>query len=385
MDYFNQPFSRLGTSTYKWDFLKEKTGKAILPFTVADSDYPTAPEIIKALSERVEHGAFGYTYIDKEYYEIIQNWTEKRYGYAVDADWIVPTTGVVSALAYTIMALTEENDKVLIFTPVYNPFYDVIKNNARKLIESKLLREDKYRMNFSEVEKHFQAGVRLVILCSPHNPVGRVWTESELKTLVELALKYDVTLLSDEIHCDLLIGGSKFVSVGNYFSKEQKIIAVFAPSKTFNLAGLGLANMIIPNDELRSKIEALIKRYYIHPDLLAVTACKAAYRKSAYWADLQNEHLTSQYQLLKDFFKARIPEARVTDLEGTYLAWVDFTYLGLSSKEICDRLIEYGVLFNRGDIYGKDYDGFIRINLACSNAQLKAGLEAIERFITDLK
>ncbi|HHX80230.1 MAG TPA: putative C-S lyase [Acholeplasmataceae bacterium] len=385
MDYFNQPFCRLETASYKWDFLKEKTGKTIIPFTVADSDYPTAPEIIEALNKRVEHGAFGYSYLDSEYYELIKNWTKTRYGYSIEANWIVPITGVVSALSFAIRALTEKNDRILIFTPVYNPFYDVVRNNERVLVESKLLPEEKYRLNFSEVERHFEAGVKLVIFCSPHNPVGRVWTESELDTLIELALKYDVTLLSDEIHCDLLIGRNKFVAIGNYFKEKHKIISVFAPSKTFNLAGLGLANMIIPNCELRKKVETLIKSFYIGPDLLAVSACKAAYRDCAYWVDLQNEHLTSQYQFLKDFLKTRISEARFSEMEGTYLAWVDFTFLGLTSNEICERLLKYGVLFNRGDTYGKDYDGFLRINLACSKAQLRAGLEALDRFVTDLK
>lgn len=386
MDLFNKPFSRLNTSCYKWDHLKEETGKTVIPFTTADSDYPTAPEIIAALKRRVEHGAFGYSYLDREYYAILQNWTKTRYGYEIEPEWVLATTGVVSSLRYAIEALTSANAKVLVYTPVYNRFYDVVKSSGRRLVESGLVLENgRYRINFEETEEFLKEGVEMIIFCSPHNPVGRVWREEEILALLELAKKYGAVFLSDEVHCDLLIGGSRFISAGRFFQRYENVLLTFAPSKTFNLAGLHLANMIVPNPEMRKRIQDFYKNLYIGPDLLAVAAAKAAYRDCAYWVDLQNGHLTGQYEFLKAFFRERLPEAAVAELEGTYLAWVDFRYLGLSSKEMAERLLDYGVSFNRGDIYGRDYDGFLRINLACSRSQLQTGLEALARFAADLK
>ncbi|HEY8395763.1 MAG TPA: aminotransferase class I/II-fold pyridoxal phosphate-dependent enzyme, partial [Bacilli bacterium] len=319
------------------------------------------------------------------YYSILQNWTESRYGYKIEPEWVVTTTGVVSALKFSVLALTEERSKIMIFTPVYNPFYEVVSTSGRELVESKLVFEEgKYKINFSEVEKRMQEGLAMIIFCNPHNPVGRVWSEEEILTLVGLAKKYKVLLLSDEIHCDLMIGGSKFTSLGRYFCDYEGIFKVFAPSKTFNLAGLKLANMIIPNKNLREKVASLIQDLHISPDLLAVSACKAAYRDAAYWVDLQNEHLTRQYRFLKAFLEKRIPEVKLAPLEGTYLAWADFRFLGLSSKELSERLLHYGIQFNRGDVYGADYDGFLRINLACSEKQLFRGLEALENFVNDV-
>lgn len=384
MDLFNKPFSRLNTSCYKWDYLREEAGKTLIPFTTADSDYPTAPEIIAALKERVEHGAFGYSYLDQEYYEILGRWTAERYGYEIKPEWVLATTGVVSSLMFSVLALTDENAKILIYTPVYNLFYDVVKRSGRRLVESKLLLEDgKYRINFRETEEILKDGVDMIIFCSPHNPVGRVWTREETETLLAMADKYGTLFVSDEIHCDLLLGGSRFTSAGKYFREHENIILVFAPSKTFNLAGLHLANMVVPNALHRKRLRDFIGGFYIGPDLLAVVACKAAYGKCAYWVDLQNEHLTEQYAHLVSFFRERIPEAQIAPLEGTYLAWVDFRFLGMSSEELNAGLADYGVRFNRGDLYGSDYDGFLRINLACSRDQLAQGLWALANFVND--
>ncbi|NLD26458.1 MAG: putative C-S lyase [Acholeplasmataceae bacterium] len=384
MDYFNGKFSRYHTNSYKWDHPLKTTGRKVLPFTVADSDYPTAPEIIQALKKRIENGAFGYTFLDDEYYANIISWVERRYHYQIKADWILPTTGVVSSLTYAVLALTEPGDKIVIQTPVYNPFYSIVTENGRKLVQNPLLPGKTYRMDLEDLEKCFQSGVKMLILCSPHNPVGRLWSKAELEELIALCRRYQVLLVSDEIHCDLVIGNREFVSLGHYFSEYQKIVVITAPSKTFNLAGLGISHIFVSDESLREAIKKLISILHIKPNLLALAACQAAYSCCDYWVDLQNEHLTNQFHFLKEFFKKNLPEAEVTEIEGTYLAWVDLRFLKLSSKDIYQGLLEYGVAINRGDTYGRDYDGFIRINLACSREQLDEGLTRLYRFITNL-
>lgn len=384
MDYFNGKFSRYHTDSYKWDYLLKTAGRDILPFTVADSDYPAAPEIIQALKERVEHGAFGYTFLTDDYYAAVTAWVQRRYHYTIATDWILATTGVVSSLAFAVLALTEAGDKIVIQTPVYNPFYTIVSENDRELVENPLLPGKSYRMDLAHLEACFQKGAKMLILCSPHNPVGRLWTASELEELIDLCRRYGVILISDEIHCDLVLGGREFVSVGRYFSRYSRLLVVTAPSKTFNIAGLGISHIFVPDEELRKRVRKRISSMHINPNLLALTACRAAYTLCDYWVDLQNEHLTQQFKFLKNFLQTYLPEAGLTEAEGTYLAWVDLRFLGLSSEEIYRRLLDYGVAVNRGDIYGRDSDGFIRINLACSREQLEAGLTRLHRFLSEL-
>lgn len=379
-NYFNIDFNRRSTNSYKWDN-PQFVGKDIIPFTIADSDYPTAPEIVKALMKRIEHGAFGYTFPGEDYFKIIQSWVMRRYHYRVEKEWIILSTGVLASLVYAILALSQEGDQIVIQEPVYNPFASIIKNNKRTLVINPLKCEDNYQIDFQHLEECFQKGAKMLLFCSPHNPVGRVWKEWEIDKLISLGRKYQITILSDEIHCDLILGNNIFYSLGHYFSSYPNLVVITAPSKTFNIAGLGIANIFVANPRFRDLIFTLRNKMHHSPNLLGVEACKAAYRDCEYWVDLQNQHLSAQFEFLKDFLKREIPEAKLTELEGTYLAWVDFRFLKMTSEELRTKLLEYQIAFNQGITYAEGCQGFIRINLACSHNQLQEGLSRLKNFV----
>lgn len=385
MSNFNKPIDRLHTCSVKWDCIKEKDD--ILPFWIADSDYQTAKPIEDALVARIKNGAFGYTYLDDEYYKIVKDWVLRRYGYQIEADWIVPTPGIVTALSFAVNIFTNIHAKVIVQSPVYNPFYSIITNNDRVIVENKLLLEaNSYVMDFVNLELLLQEGAEMLILCNPHNPVGRVWTEAEIKKVVTLCKKYKCLLVSDEIHCDLVFKDYQFISVGKWLEINDQVIICTAPSKTFNIAGLMTSNIIIQNSLLREKFKYELKtRAICEPNLLGIEACKAAYTKCDDWLDEQMEHIYQNSQIVYQYFKKHIPEAKIAKLEGTYLMWIDMRFLNLSSADLVKKLIEYGILVNSGAAYGTDYDGFIRFNIACCKKQLQAGLDIIGRFVAEYK
>jgi len=383
MRLFNKPFNRANTASHKWSH----PHKDIISFSIADSDYPTAKPIIKALKNRIKHGAFGYTLVDDEYRDILKDWVNKKYNYNIEKKWIVTSPSVVTSLFYLINSLTSEKAKVIIQSPVYNPFYNVVTSNNRILIENKLINDNNnYSIDFLDLEAKFQDDAQMFIFCSPHNPVGRVYTYQEIERVVNLCKKYDIILVSDEIHCDLILNNNQFTSVGRFIGEYDKMIICTAPSKTFNLAGLQLSNMFISNKDYRKIMyKTLSERSLREPNVLAITACKAAYSKCDKWLAAQINHIENNYLFLKNYFKEFIKDEVITNLEGTYLVWVDFRYLKMTSKEIVDSLIDYKIVVNSGTMYGTDYDGYIRINIACSKGQLKKGLDAINRFVKERK
>ena len=387
MNDFNKPFSRINTSCIKWDYQIEQFGKDnLIPFWIADSDYQTAPPIIESLVERCKHGAFGYSFLDHEYKDIIRNYVLRKYHYLVSSDAIITTPTVLTSLYYVISTLTSQNATIVIQTPVYNPFYNVIENNNRLIRQNKLINNDGiYTIDFEDLETAFQNNAKMLIFCNPHNPVGRVWTKEEVKRVVDLCKKYHVILVSDEIHCDLVYQNREFISAGRFFDDYDQILIVTSVSKTFNLAGLYISNIFIPNQKLRFPVIKVLKEHSIaSSNILAVTALKAAYTKCDEWLSQQLNHLYNNALYLNDFFKKYLPKAIVAPLEGTYLMWIDLRYLNLSSEEIGKKLVEKGVGINEGAIYGEDYDGFIRINIACSLQQLQQGLCKLEECINNL-
>jgi len=325
MDCFNKPVSRLKTASAKWNFDDEH----ILSFSIADSDYPTAPAVIKALKKRCDHGIFGYTRIDDEYRAIIVRWFAKRYRYQIQADWLVPTAGIVPSIALAIETFTNEGDAILIQPPVYNPFYTVIEATKRETILNKLIcRNYHYEMDFADLEKHFKNGVKMMILCSPHNPVGRVWTKEELTLVVALCKKYQVVLFSDEIHCDFVLYDQAFVSLGQFIPEFSHLIIGTAPSKTFNLAGLKTANLVIPDDDFRTRYLEQMERHFASlPNLMGITACKAAYSDGEEWLEKQLQHLRNNHHLAVQFLSSHLPQVGIAKLEGTYLLWLDLRFL----------------------------------------------------------
>ena len=388
MNHFNKPINRLNTSSLKWDSIKIRTEKEnVLPFWVADSDYMTAKPIMEALTSRIKNGAFGYTYIDQEYLEIVKNWVWRRYQYQIEKDWIVTTPGIVPALFFAINALTTPEAKIIIQSPVYNPFYSVIINNNRKILENKLLPIDNtYQMDFINLEALLKEGAEMMILCSPHNPVGRVWTEAEILKVVKLCKQYNCLLVSDEIHCDLVFKEYPFTSIGKYFHLYDKMIICTAPSKTFNIAGLMTSNIIIKDLTLREKFKRELSiRSIGDPNLFGIEACKAAYTKCDDWLEAQVKHIQKNAMLVNQYFKKHIPEAKIAKLEGTYLMWIDMRFMHLTSEALVKKLIDYGIFVNPGAMYGADYDGFIRLNIACPQQQLQKGLEIIGKFVAEYK
>lgn len=371
--------NRIGNSCYKWDMRKTD----YIPFTIADADYSTATPIIEALQERVSYPVFGYTFVDEEYKSILINWFKHHYKYYILKEWIIPTSGVVTSLHFAVESLTSINAKVIIQTPVYTPFYRIIKDNNRILIENKLTNINEcYKIDFNDLEEKLKDS-EMLILCNPHNPVGRVYTYNEIKMIVEMCKKYNVIIVSDEIHCDLMINNNEFTSVGRFLDFYDKMVICTAPSKTFNIPGLQNANIIIKNNDIRYILRKLFNSRSVGPNLLGITACKAAYFECEEWLKSQLIHLTNNYQYLKDFFTLNIKQAKVSKLEGTYLVWINLKFLNFTSMELVKKLQEYGIGVNPGTDYGNDYDGYIRINIACSKNQLNKGLNVLKKFIDE--
>ena len=349
---------------------------------VADMDFEVSPEIIAALERRVLHGVFGYTEVPESYYDAIIHWFGSRHGWSIHRDWIIYTTGVVPALSAVVKALTTAGDKVLIQTPVYNCFFSSIRNNGCEVVESPLVYDGEgYTMNFADLEeKVSDPGVKLFVLCNPHNPAGRVWTPTEMEHVNSICLRHGVRVVSDEIHCELVMPGYRYTPFASISQPcLDGSITLCSPSKSFNTAGLQVANIICNDADIRKRIDRAININEvcdINP--FGVEALMAAYNESGYWIDALCEYLATNYGYLRTYLADHLPGVGVTRLEGTYLVWLDISRLGLSSDEATERILKKGkVLVNSGTMYGKSGEGFIRVNIACPRAQLHQALEGI--------
>ncbi|WP_455674631.1 MalY/PatB family protein [Phocaeicola sp.] len=380
---FDEVIPRRGTHSYKWDTAKEE---GILPMWVADMDFRTAPQVIEALRKRVEHGIFGYTKVPTAYYEAAVNWFARRHSWQIEKDWIIYTSGVVPALSAIIKALTMPGDGVLVQTPVYNCFFSSIRNNGCEVITSPLIYTDKtYRIDFEDLErKATHPKVKILLLCNPHNPAGRVWTQEELTRIGEICLRNNVLVVADEIHCELVFSGhiyTPFASISEEFLMNS--ITCLSPSKAFNLASLQIANIISADEDVRRKIDKAININEVcDVNPFGVEALIAAYNHGEKWLEELKLYLAMNYSCLKAYFNEHLPQFPVTVLEGTYLVWVDCSKLGLSSKEIAKALLEEGKLqVNDGDMYGEAGEGFIRINIACPRQVLMDGLNRLRQVL----
>lgn len=376
---FDEITKRSGSNSYKWD---TATDNDVLPMWVADMDFRTAPVIVDALAKRVQHGIFGYTKVPQAYYEATISWFKRRHEFSIRKEWILFTSGVVPALSAVIKALTVPGDKVLVQTPVYNCFFSSIRNDECEMVASKLLyKNNVYSIDFDDFEdKAADPKVKLMLLCNPHNPVGRVWTKEELTTIGEICLRNNVIVVSDEIHCDLVYDGHThipFASVSDEFL--QNSVTCIAPSKTFNLAGIQVANIIAADGEIKKRIDkALNVNEVCEINCFAVEALIAAYNEGDDWLDELKIYLYDNYRLLSNFFQKYLPNMPVLPLEATYLVWVDCSVLGVTSKEIVDKLLTKEKLWlNEGTMYGEAGEGFIRINIATQRDRLINGLEKI--------
>lgn len=378
---FDKAFDRHNTEVIKWDRLEKDFGrKDLIPFGIADMDFETLPEITRALTERAEHPTYGYTFPSDGYYESFIEWNRARNHFDIKREELITIPGVVCACSFIIYALTEKGDKVMVNTPVYDPFFKVIEQQERTLVTSSLkLSGGRYEMDFEDMEEKFKEGVKLFILCSPHNPVGRVWTMEELTRLNELCSRYHVLVFSDEIHSDLIFPGHKHIpyQTVNGDAAGRSVIAM-APSKTFNIAGLKSSILIIKDRELYDRVNKAVTAFHVGVDLFGLKAFEVAYRHGAAYVDELNQYLYENARFVTEYVTENLTGAKTYVQDGTYLMWLDFTALGLSQKELMDKVVEAGVAPNDGSHYGMEGNGFLRINIGTQRAMLKEGLERLK-------
>lgn len=384
---FDEIIDRRHTNSIKYDFILEQ-GKPedVLPLWVADMDFRVPQVVTDALIESAEHGIFGYSDTKEDYFNAIYHWYKNRFDWEIDPSWLVKTPGVVYAIALAIRALTKEGDAVIIQQPVYHPFSNTVKANNRRLVNSSLVyKEGKYTIDFEDFEQKIKDNdVKLFILCSPHNPVGRVWTKEELIRLGDICIKHNVFVISDEIHGDFVFSGNKH-SVFTTLKPEylSNTIICTAPSKTFNLAGLQTSNIFIANPDIKEKFEREMEVSGLsHINTMGLVACQTAYEHCGQWVDDLNNYLEENLDLIRTFLAQKLPQIKLVEPEGTYLVWLDFNGLGLSEAELDDLITHKAKLWlNSGAIFGKDGAGFQRVNIGCPRTTIREMLTRLERAV----
>lgn len=383
---FDEVIPRRGTESIKWDRPEEE---GVIPMWVADMDFMTAPSVLKALEKRLRHGVFGYTRVPEEYFRSVSSWFSRRHGFKIDPQWILPVPGIVPALTCIVKALVKPGEKVIFQSPAYDSFYtSVTKNGCRLSLNPLIHKDNTYTIDFDDLERRAaepDAGV--MILCNPHNPSGRVWTRDELVRVGEICLKHGLTVVADEIHCELTCPGHEytpFASISEEFLMNS--ISCSSPSKAFNIAGLEIANIVVPDGELREKVEkALYANDQRNINSFGPDALMAAYGEGEQWLDALREYIYSNYLYLKDFLNKNLPSYRVLPLEGTYLCWMDITASGMKSDALAEKILKEGkVMVNPGTMYGPGGEDFIRINIGCPGKILEEGLERISKVLKTL-
>lgn len=379
---FDKTIDRRATNSYKWDSAPE----GVLPMWVADMDFRTAPAIIDALQKRVAHGIFGYTRVPDAYYGAVTSWFSRRHGWDIDREWIIYTSGVVPAVSAVIKAMTVPGDKVIVQTPVYNCFFSSIRNNGCEIVSNPLRRTaDTYEMDFDALERcAADPRAKVMLLCNPHNPAGRVWTPDELTRLGNICLRNGVTVVADEIHCELVYQGFKytpFASLSDAFLHRS--VTCVSPSKAFNIAGLQIANIVAFDNDLRSRIDKAININEVcDVNPFGVAATIAAYNEGEEWLNQLVDYLHGNYEAMAEFCRRELPEFPITRLEGTYLVWMDCSSLGMPSDALEHALLDDARLWlNAGTMYGAEGEGYMRWNIACPRSVMLDGLNRFLNFV----
>ena len=388
---FDELVERRGTNCVKWDerpqvgerSLGMSPSADVIPLWVADMDFKAAPAILEAVKKRAEHGVFGYNIVPESYYEAVISWFHRRHQWEIQRQWILYTTAVVPAMSCVIKALTMPGEKVLILSPAYNCFFSSIKNNGCEVLESPLKAvDDSFEVDFDDFEaKCADEKTTLFLLCNPHNPSGRVWTREELQRMYDICQQHGVKVVSDEIHCELVMPGHQFVPFGTI---TDNCVVMNSPSKNFNTAGLQIANIICSHPSWRRRIDRAININEVcDVNPFGIVALQAAYNESEDWIEELNQYLWGNYQLLRDFIAENLPQWKVCRLEGTYLPWVDISALGITSQELCDRLLaEAKVWINPGTMYGPQTgEGYVRFNIAIQRSRLLDALQRIKAYL----
>ena len=379
---FDQLLNRRGSHSVKWD---EPEQEGVIPMWVADMDFMAAPAILEALRKRVEHGVFGYTLVPDAYYDAIVNWFGRYHHWTIDRQDIIYTTGVVPAISCAIQALTMGGENVLIQTPVYNCFFSSIRNSGSNILENPLKRQcDTYVIDFDDFErKCADEKTTAFLLCNPHNPAGRVWTKEELTRMNDICMRHHVRVIADEIHCELVMPGYTFTPFASISEAcRDNSVTLNSPSKSFNIAGLQIANIICHDPAMRRRVNRQVNINEVcDVNPFGVEALMAAYNDSRDWLVALNDYLWENYQALCRFCEEQLPQWKVLKLEGTYLPWVDITATGMTSDALADLLLsEAKVMVNSGTMYGAQTgEGYIRLNIACPRARMLEGLERIKK------
>jgi len=383
---FDTVLDRRGTHSLKWDRCPVDFGlDDVIPMWVADMDFAAPPAVVEAIARRAAHGAYGYASVPESMWASAIDWLRARHGWAVERSWLGRAPGVVPALNLCVRAFTEPGDGILVQTPVYYPFFHAVERNGRRLLRSPLAVDDgRYRMDFSDLERRIDERTRLLILCSPHNPVGRVWTREELERLGEICVRRNLIVLSDEIHMDLVMPGHRHVPTASLSpALAERTVTLLAPSKTFNVASLNLSLVVSSNPDLLARYEAEFNAAGLTiASLFGTVALEAAYRHGAEWLDQLLAYLAGNVEFADRFIGERLPELRFIRPEGTYLALVDCRKLGMPQQELDEFLLRQArVYFDSGAWFGEESAGFERINLACPRARLAEALQRLERAI----
>ncbi|MBW2060275.1 MAG: PatB family C-S lyase [Deltaproteobacteria bacterium] len=386
---FDKIIDRRNTSCAKWDAVEPLYGdKEVLPMWVADMDFKAPPPVIEALKKQADHGIFGYTFKPLSYYEPLLRWLERRQGWKVEKEWLTYSPGVVTALNVCVLALTQPGDKIILQPPVYYPFFRVVLNNGRQVVNNPLKFENgRYLMDFDDLDKRISSRTRLMIISSPHNPVGRAWEQEELVRLGQFCLKNDIVLISDEIHSDLIYPGHKHIPTASISEElSLKTITCVAPSKTFNLAGLKTSVIIIPDPKLRQRFNIMLGNIGIGMDnSFGLVALESAYQYGEEWLDQLLEYLRQNMEFSISYFEEKIPQIKVIRPEATYLLWLDCRKLGLNNEELKKFMIKKAkVGLDDGPPFGPGGEGFQRMNIACPRAVLEQGLKRIESAVRAL-
>lgn len=379
--------NRRGTNCFKYDFAREMgMPEDVLPLWVADMDFPTAPAVLERLHALAEHGIFGYTGVKDAYFSAVHNWYAQRFGWETQRSWLVTTPGVVFAIAIAIRAFTQKGDAILIQKPVYYPFADKVTENDRQLVVNPLvLKNGRYEMDFADMERKIvDYHVKMLLLCSPHNPVGRVWTKEELLRVGEICQKHGVLVVSDEIHADFTYAGHThrvFASVKSEFADFT--ITCTAPSKTFNLAGLQNSNIFIPNRQLRHAYKKELSACGCGgTNCMGMAACQAAYEAGADWLEQLKQYLAGNLAYIRQFLREKLPDIALIEPEGTYLVWLDLRKLGLTEQQQRQLIVQDAKLWlDTGTLFGQGGEGFERINIACPRTTIEQAMQRLEHAV----
>ncbi len=386
---FDTVVDRKNTHCLKYDFAKKRNmPEDLLPLWVADMDFKVSSYIQEALLQQVEHGIFGYSEVQEEYFKALRNWMKSRHRWDIESDWLIKTPGVVFALAMAVKAFTREGDGVLIQQPVYYPFSEVIVDNGRKIVSNTLKQDEmgKYQIDFEDLEeKIVRENIQLFFLCNPHNPVGRVWSREELEHLGDICYRHHVIVVSDEIHGDFVFKGRHHVFASLKEEYKEICIVATSPSKTFNMAGLQVSNIFIPNPELRRRFQKQVDAAgYSQLNVMGLVAAKAAYENGGEWYEGMREYIRENIVYAKQFIEERMPGVRLVENEGTYLLWLDFRDLRLSESELETLIVKKAKLWlDSGRIFGDAGKGFQRINVACPRKTLTEALTRLEHAVKE--